>query len=165
VTPEPVIDLMIAHAMIEDAHSILEPSAGSGAIADRIKAAYPSCNLDVFEVWHSLQEILKGKGHKLLGSNFMEFEAMPLWDRILMNPPFEDLADANHVIGAYHCLRDGGRLVAIMGPGAFFNTQRKAVAFRAWFEGVGGVVEDLPADSFKESGTSVNAKIIIVDKE
>jgi hypothetical protein len=40
----------------------------------------------------------------------------------------------------------------------------RAASFRAWFEDVGGVVEDLPEGSFKESGTNVMTRIIVIDK-
>ena len=82
-----------------------------------------------------------------------------------MNPPFKKLADIDHVKKAYECLKPGGRLVSIMGAGAFFNSQNKAKDFRSWLDDQGGEFYDLPEDSFKNSGTGVNAKIIILDKE
>jgi len=164
-TPGPVIDLMIEHADIEDGHALLEPSAGTGAIADRLKENCLTSRFDVFELDSNLREFLKAKGYKLRGSNFLEFEAKPEYDRILMNPPFRKLQDIDHVRKAYDCLKPGGRLVGIMGAGAFFNYQKKAAAFREWFDDLEGEVYDLPENSFKDSGTGVNAKIIILDKE
>ena len=164
-TPGVVIDLMIDYAGIEDDHRILEPSAGTGSIANRLRAEFPNSPLDVFELDPTLQNILKGQGYKLTGSNFLESEKNPAYDRILMNPPFSKLADIDHVRHAFDCLKPGGRLVAIMGAGAFFNSRNKGRAFQKWNAELGAEIHSLPGNSFKESGTGVNAKIIIIDKE
>lgn len=165
VTPGPVIDLMLDYADIEDGQTILEPSAGTGAIANILRTQFPGSPLDVFELAYTLQGLLKEQGYKLRGSDFLETPAIPAYDRILMNPPFRKLADIDHVRKAYSLLRSRGKLVAIMGAGAFFNYQNKAKDFREWFEALAGEVYDLPEDSFKNSGTGVNAKLIILDKE
>lgn len=165
-TPGPVIDLMIDHADIQDSQLILEPSAGTGAIADYLLRNFPSVDLDVIELNLTLQEILKRKEHNLMGSDFLEFETEQGYDRILMNPPFKKLQDIDHVLKAYECLKPGGRLVSIMSPGPFFHSRLKACKFREWFnKEVGGEVYDLPENSFEDSGTGVNAKLVIVDRE
>ena len=43
------------------------------------------------------------------------------YDRIIMNPPFSNRQDAEHVRHAYELLRPNGRIVAIMGEGVFFG--------------------------------------------
>jgi len=168
-TPRAVIEKMIDYAFPilrnSEAYHILEPSAGSGAIVDVIKEKHPESKIDVIEVNYTLREILESKGYALVGSDFMKFQKIGQYDRILMNPPFEGLQDVDHVIGAHALLKPGGRLVAIMSPGAFFNSHGRAKAFRAWFEDMGGECIDLPANSFKESGTGVASKLIILDKE
>ena len=165
VTPGPVIDLMLDYAGIEDGHHLLEPSAGTGAIANRLRAEFPASKIDVFELAFTLRNILKEQGYNLTGSDFLESGDNGPYDRILMNPPFRKLADIDHVLHAYSCLKPGGRLVAIMGAGAFFNSQNKAKDFRSWLDCQGGEFYDLPEDSFKDSGTGVNSKIIIIDKD
>jgi len=164
-TPGPVIQLMIDHASLQDGQLILEPSAGTGAIVGYILKEFPAVKLDVFELNLTLQEILKGKGYNLRGSDFLGFDAKPEYDRILMNPPFSKLQDIDHVLKAYECLRYGGRLVSVMSPGAFFHTRLKACDFRFWFKKFRGECYDLPPESFKNSGTDVNSKIIVIDKE
>lgn len=164
-TPGPVIELMIDYADIEDGQLILEPSAGTGAIASYLLKNYPSVELDVIELNLTLREILKGNHHNLVASNFLEFETKQGYDRVLMNPPFRKLQDIDHVLKAYECLKPGGRLVSIMGAGAFFNSQKKAVKFRDWLYEIGGEFYDLPENSFEGSGTGVNSKIVIIDNE
>ncbi len=164
-TPEPVIKMMVDYANIEPDHKVFDPSAGAGAILDVVK---PLCkSAEGIEINHTLFEISAGKGHSVARHDFMDWNYMSEnYERVLMNPPFEKLQDIDHVIRAFdHALKPGGRLVAIMSPGPFFHTTKKAQEFRQWFEDLGGEVIDLPPDSFKQSGTGVNSKLIILDKE
>lgn len=166
-TPEPVIEMMMDKAGWDDfevAPDVLEPSAGDGAILDYLRQSSYGMTLDCFEINDSLCKILKSKNYNVIGYNFMDSCALPKYDLVLMNPPFENLQDCNHVVRGYQVLREEGRLVAIMSPGPFFRECRKAVEFRAWFNEVGGMVEDLPAGSFKESGTMVNSKLVFIQK-
>ncbi|HQV22274.1 MAG TPA: hypothetical protein PLJ88_04215, partial [Agitococcus sp.] len=56
------------------------------------------------------------------------------YDRIIMNPPFSNRQDAEHVRHAYDLLKPNGRIVAIMGEGVFFGSDKKAVEFREWLD-------------------------------
>jgi len=164
-TPRAVVELMIERADIEEGNHILEPSAGAGAIADVIKEKYPNVTIEVSEVNYTLQEILQGKGYELVSPNFMEFLDNFQYDRILMNPPFENLQDVDHVRKAYDHLFEGGRLVSIMSPAPFYRKDKKSVEFQKWFDSLGGECVDLPENSFKESGTGVASKMVILDKD
>jgi hypothetical protein len=109
-----------------------------------------------------LQDILKGKGYALAGSDFMEADTAARFDFALMNPPFENGQDIEHVRRAFAMVKDGGRLVAVMSTGPFYRQDRKATEFREWFEAHGGERYDLPAGSFKESGTGVPAVLVVM---
>ena len=65
----------------------------------------------------------------------------------------------------YLYLRDGGRLVCITSNSWVNGSQKKLVEFREWLEKVGAEVIDIEAGSFKESGTMVGGKIVIIDKK
>ncbi|WP_260675334.1 PLxRFG domain-containing protein [Comamonas aquatica] len=90
------------------------------------------------------------------------------YDRIIMNPPFSDGRDIQHVQHAYNLLRPGGRIVAIMGEGAFFQSNKRAEGFRVWLESVGGTTEKLPDGSFMDPSLPVNtgvaARMVVIDK-
>lgn len=90
------------------------------------------------------------------------------YDRIIMNPPFSNRRDVEHVQHAYSLLNAGGRLVSIMGEGAFFGQDQKAVAFRDWLERVGGTSEKLGEGSFNDPSlpvtTSVNTRLVVIQK-
>lgn len=165
-TPAAIVDRMTEAARLPDGPClILEPSAGSGAICDGIKRAAPAATVDAFERQFSLREVLTLKGWRLVGDDFTQATPAPRYDRVLMNPPFENGQDIEHVRHAFLFLKPGGRLVAIMSPGPFFRQDRRAVEFREWFETLGGEREDLPAGAFKESGTGVATVLVIIGAE
>ena len=165
-TPESVTDEMISAAGIEPGMKVLEPSAGMGHIADRIREA--GTEPDVGEMSGERRELLEAKGFNLVSSDFMEMEKGEGYDRIVMNPPFSDGRDIQHVQHAYTLLKPGGRIVAIMGESAFTNQSKKAQEFRAWLEQVGGTEEKLPEGSFNDPSlpvnTGANARMVVIDK-
>lgn len=71
-TPAAVADEMIEAAGIEEGMSVLEPSAGMGHIADRIRAA--GAEPDVVELAGDRRELLEAKGYNLVGSDFMDMD-------------------------------------------------------------------------------------------
>jgi len=81
---------------------------------------------------------------------------------IIMNPPFEHAQDIQHVQHAYQFLAEGGTLVSIMSEGTFFR--ENAQDFRGWLNELSGYDEDLPAGAFKESGTNVKTRIVVINK-
>ena len=168
-TPRAIAERMVQEAHIEPGMSVLEPSAGNGALADVICELCPQAHVAVCELNYKLRELLSLKGYYVIQeSDFLNYfvtnNGVNGWYRILMNPPFEKLADIDHVRHAYDCLKAGGRVVSIMSESTFFNSQKKAAEFREWLEEVGGWSVELPADAFRESGTTVKARIVVADK-
>ncbi len=171
-TPRKIIDRMLEEADIQPGMIILEPSAGKGDIAEVIKEQCPSCKLTLVENNWTLIQILRAKGFEVMPEDFMRygegFKTLGIFDRIIMNPPFEHEQDIDHVKHAFELLNPGGRIVAIMGTHAFFANDKKAVDFREWLDELGGVSEELPAGSFTGEGafvtTGVNTRIVTIDK-
>lgn len=165
-TPEAQADEMVAAADLQPGMDVLEPSAGMGHIADRIRAA--GIEPDVVEMSDARRELLEAKGYDLVGRDFMDLDQGKKYNRIIMNPPFSDRRDAQHVQHAYNLLKPGGRLVAIMGEGVFFGKDKSAQAFRDWIEAHGGTSEKLAEGTFMDPSlpvnTGVNARMIVVDK-
>ena len=88
----------------------------------------------------------------------------PKFDRVVMNPPFNKArADIHHVLHAFKFLKKGGRLVAIMPSGVRFRDDKLTNEFRDLVLSC-GTIEDLPEQSFKESGTLVNTVLVILNK-
>ena len=164
-----VLEMIEAARLPEGSYILCEPSAGAGAILDVVREVSPTAAERAF-IWernHSLGKILEAKGYRLYGADFMELPeaGLPPADRVLMNPPFEKGQDIDHVRRAFGMLRPGGRLVAIMSPGAFYRGDAKAAAFRDWFENLGGERRDIEPGAFKESGTGIGAVMVIIDRE
>lgn len=163
-TPRIVVERMLELAQIEVEKKVLEPSAGKANIADLIREYYPGAYLSVIEINESLRQILVTKGHNLVGNNFLEHKEQ--YSYIIMNPPFEDGQDSQHLKHAHDLLYPGGRVVAIMCEGTFSRSDKKAIEFRNWFESVNGYDEKLPNGAFLESerSTGVATRIVVIDK-
>lgn len=142
---------------------ILEPSAGTGNIVRAIQAANQtdralSCEVHAVEINHSLAAALEDLllGEDIHCADFLQCNGdLGKFDRILMNPPFADGQDIAHIKHAIGFLNPGGRLVAICANGPRQNEQLKPMADE-WL--------DLPAGSFKESGTMVNAAMLVINR-
>lgn len=165
-TPRPLAESLVERADIRPGMKVLEPSAGKGNIADAIREAQPGAKLDTIEPSTTLRSILKLKGHELAGDDFLNHTDK--YDRIVMNPPFENGQDIDHVRHAYDSLEPGGKLVSIMSEGPFFRNDKKATTFREWLDDVGGTSEKLPEGSFKgkesERQTGTATRVVEIEK-
>lgn len=169
-TPRSLASRMIDEARLRPGARILEPSAGTGRLIDAaITSDFPPAEIVAVEINPALASALLAKyggAAKVRHGDFMACGAeLGLFDVVLMNPPFAEQADVRHVLHAAQFLKPGGRLVAIMSAGVTFRGDRSAETFRAFVESTGGTLEPLPPDTFKESGTSVNSVLVIIDAE
>lgn len=164
-TPPDLIAEMLDRARIRPGHIVLEPSAGDGAILEQVEDLAADPLTVCFEINPTLCEVLRARGFDARPVDFLEQEPGNVrYDRVLMNPPFEKLQDVEHVRHAFEFLKPGGRLVAIMSPGAFYRDTSKAREFRDWLDDLGGEVEEIEAGAFKESGTGVASRLVVIDK-
>ncbi|MBO9483807.1 LPD38 domain-containing protein [Salinisphaera sp. G21_0] len=163
-TPDATIDTLLDHADIQPGMSMLEPSSGKGDIAHRMREANPDGEITVIEIQKGLRDFLEARGFQPEGVDFLEHEGQ--YDRIVMNPPFEEGQDMVHVQHAYSQLKPGGRLVSVMSATSGDRQRKQDQAFKEWVEDNGGVFEPLPEGSFKSSfrPTGVNTKVLIMDK-
>ncbi len=155
-TPQSLASRMCTMADLHSDMTVLEPSAGTGNIADEIRKC--GCEPVTVEINHSLADVLRSKGYNPYEQDFLAFTGT--FDRVIMNPPFEQMQDVDHVRHAYDLLNTDGVLVAIMSPSPFVRSDRKAVDFRIWFDNLDGDTEELPAGTFAVSGTQVNARLV-----
>ena len=167
-TPRPIIDMMLKAADIQPTELVLEPSAGIGSIADAIRETVPGATVHCIERCPSLAAIITEKGHALIADDFMAddwFDSLSpnparigRYDKIVMNPPFENGQDGEHVQRAYGRLRVGGTLVAIVGAGLLYREDRKSQAFRQFANQAGCEYIPLPdgafdtVDAFRRTG-------------
>ena len=156
-TPLDVVNRMTA--LVWPAGRILEPSAGLGAIADALQV--PKSDIQCIEKNQQRAEALQARGYTVQCADFLT--VLPSeFDTILMNPPFEEGQDIDHVMHAFKFLAPGGSLVSVMSVGPFFRNDRKATNFREWLAQVDGTMHKLPDNSFKASGTGVNTCLVVI---
>lgn len=163
-TPDEHANDVIARAGIEPGMRVLEPSAGHGALA--VAARDAGATVDAVELSNDLRDILTEKGFNLVGSDFMATEPAGEYDAVVMNPPFSNDMDIDHVKHAYAHLKPGGRLVAIVSSMAGERSNNKNKQFKEWLDSLGATEEMMPEGSFKNSmnPTSVRTKIIELQK-
>ena len=158
-TPPEVAKKLIEYAEITEDSKVLEPSAGTGVLADAAREI--TNDIDVIERMSTFRELLTLKGYNLVGDDFLQYQSEPIYDAIIMNPPFSD--EQNHIKHAYSMLKDGGLLVAISSPHWTFAQDKKSTEFRNWIGESMLHIEDLQSGTFEMTG--VAAKIIVLRKE
>lgn len=145
--------------------SILEPSAGQGAIVKAIHEATGGTSVIGYELMDANREALKKiRGLNIIGNDFLQADETSKYDRIIANPPFTKNQDIDHIRKMYAVLAEGGVLVTISSISWTFGSQKKQVQFREWLDEIGAYQEELPADTFKESGTSVKTMLLVIKK-
>lgn len=164
-TPEPLGYMMSQWGRIGYGESVLEPSAGHGAIAryvpkdNLLTAVEPSQSL-----FSKLQIKAGGNGRKFENIVFEDYNVANKHDVVLMNPPFGvgGRLAVNHVAKAFRHLEEGGRIVALIPRGA---ADKK---FDKWYgeqkDAVLTADISLPDITFERAGTSVNCRVVVIDK-
>lgn len=161
-TPSIIVDRLIALADVSSGMRVLEPSAGQGSIA------YPLIEfgavVDCIELMEANAKklVCDSKANKVLNRDFLLTEPDPVYDRIVMNPPFSKQADIKHVLHALDFLKDGGVLVSVMSAGVLFRKDKLTKDFCDLVYDRGGIFEELPAGAFKSSGTMVKTIIAVI---
>ena len=164
-TPEPLGYKMMEWANMGEGDTVLEPSAGHGAIAryapkgNQMVAIEPSQSL-----FTKLQLKAGGLGRKFQNTIFENYDISNKHDVVVMNPPFGTAGATAiaHLGKAFKHLEEGGRVVALIPRG---STDKK---FEKWIEGEKTAVMRaevaLPDIVFKQAGTNVVCRVVVVDK-
>lgn len=174
-TPEPIGYKMVQWLQSKPGQSLLEPSAGDGAIARWMP---DNTYNTVVEPSRDLTPKLMRNvaGAKVVESTFENFDLHNKFDGIAMNPPFGHggKTAVEHVAKAYQHLKDGGRLIAIIpdGPACqkhfdkwfYGDPEAKRKADRGIADGVLMADIHLPSVTFDRAGTNVNTHMVVIDK-
>lgn len=174
-TPEPIGYKMVQWLQSKPGQSLLEPSAGDGAIARWMP---DNTYNTVVEPSRDLTPKLMRNvaGAKVVESTFENFDLHNKFDGIAMNPPFGHggKTAVEHVAKAYQHLKDGGRLIAIIPDGSacqkhfdkwfYGDPEAKRKADRGIADGVLMADIHLPSVTFDRAGTNVNTRMVVIDK-
>lgn len=153
-TPKSVIDrYLIPNIHLENA-KVLEPSCGCGRILDALKGKGAVVSGVEFDSGRAAES--RSKGHNVLQANFLEVEPDPVYDYVVMNPPFYGRHYAKHIKHAYKFLKDNGSLYSILPSSARYDHNELDEFGCSW--------TDLPVGSFSESGTNINTSLVAIRK-
>jgi len=184
-TPEPLGVKMVEWAGVKPNDSVLEPSAGHGAIAryfpDNVSATFVEPSSELIS-----KLALRAPGNH----RQMNFEDLDVggnkYNSVVMNPPFGSggATAIAHLHKAMHHLKNGGRVVALIpeGPAADKKFDNMFYGKEGELDREGGSVADetrriedltkyhlrasisLPPVTFTRAGTAVRARVVVIDK-
>jgi len=164
-TPDELSDYLVKLADIEPHHSILEPSAGRGAIIKAIHKVCPDTAVDCYELMDLNRYFLEQIPNvQILGTDFLIPEDYKKYDRIIANPPFSRNQDIAHVNEMMRYLKDDGRIVSVMSRHWQHSKGRKEEEFKNFINEHKFPVINIEEGVFKESGTNFATCIVIIDK-
>lgn len=165
-TPKTLIDKMLDGIDFNTVKTVLEPSAGNGAIVEglleRSKQSYrgEEIDIDVVEIEPDFQKILKGKGYKLVYDDFLTFEADKHYDLIIMNPPFSN--GDKHLLKALEMQENGGEVIAIVNAETIrnpFGNRRKELV--KLLEEYNAEINYLPSE-FTSADRTTNVEVAMI---
>lgn len=164
-TPADVADwlVMLAGGIHED-DTVLEPSAGRGALIKAIHRACPSVMVECYELMPENREFLHTLNNVILLDEDFTKDSVGSYTKIIANPPFSGNQDIEHVRLMYDRLEQGGTLAAITSQHWKFSSEKKCLDFRNWLKEVHGEVFEISAGEFKESGTSISTMAVVIKK-
>jgi predicted RNA methylase len=162
-----MVDILCGEKYYLGNKTILEPSAGDGAILDLLtNRRVQKENIICCEVDYDRQAILRSKGYNIVGFDFLLDNIAYTPQRIIMNPPFRQ--GVNHVVKAWNMLAEGGRLVAIINAANLrvenpsFNTHVLIKAINEY--GSVEYLKDEFIDKLSRRKTNVEVALIVLDK-
>lgn len=156
-TPPELAKELVALAGVRKDSRVLEPEAGIGNIADAAKEV--TNHVDCIERMTDFCEILKLKKHNVIGNDLLTAETAPIYDAVVMNPPFSE--ECEHIKRAFDFLRPGGSLVAVCSSSIQWKSTRKYEQFRDWLSEHTHSIDECGA---KFEMTGVHTVVLVVDK-
>lgn len=156
-TPPELAKELVALAGVRKDSRVLEPEAGIGNIADAAKEV--TDHVDCIERMTDFCEILKLKKHNVIGNDLLTAETAPIYDAVVMNPPFSE--ECEHIKRAFDFLHPGGSLVAVCSSSIQWKSTRKYEQFRDWLSEHTHSIDECGA---KFEMTGVHTVVLVVDK-
>lgn len=156
-TPPELAKELVALAGVRKDSRVLEPEAGIGNIAHAAKEV--TDHVDCIERMTDFCEILKLKKHNVIGNDLLTAETAPIYDAVVMNPPFSE--ECEHIKRAFDFLRPGGSLVAVCSSSIQWKSTRKYEQFRDWLSEHTHSIDECGA---RFEMTGVHTVVLVVDK-
>lgn len=173
-TPEPLGQKMVQWVDARGGDKVLEPSAGHGAIARWFGENVERTVVEPSSALRSrLALVIDPANDRVVDANFEDLSINNKYDAIAMNPPFGSggRTAIDHLAKAAQHLREGGRVAAIIptGPAAdkkfdnwLYEQNDKGQSVHGDLHMVADI--KLPQSAFERAGTSVAARVVVIDK-
>jgi hypothetical protein len=167
-TPEPVGLKMVEWADIRPGESVLEPSAGHGAIARWFPIQSAKTIVEPETPLIGRARLAVDGPAKFVQSKFEDLHLVNKYDTIVMNPPFGKGGSMStpHLAKAYKHLNEGGRIVALLPAGP--DADKRFEKFMYGDDApkdlhlVAHIL--LPSATFSRAGTGAMTRIVVLDK-
>lgn len=156
-TPPELAGTMCRH--IQSGHTVLEPSAGKGDLADAARER--GAEVDVCEIDTKLQAILEDKGYFILANDFLTLQSS-YHDHIILNPPFSKGID--HILHAYKIAKPGAKIVGLINASNLLRDTRKTSVLLEVIRQTGNSRTIHNAFEDAERSTSVSVELIELKK-
>lgn len=164
-TPEPIGYKMVEWLGLKPGEKALEPSAGHGAISRWFPE---NVERTIVEPSAQLAPIaqMNTPDAKVVHTRFEDFNIVNKFDGIAMNPPFGTggKTAVEHLQKAFHHLRDGGRVIAILPEGPAADKRLDKLLDEIVDEAVRVADIHLPAVTFTRASTKVMTHIVVLDR-
>lgn len=175
-TPQSLAGKMLGKVKWKNVRSILEPSAGKGDILDaamQLACDYRNKRLVSYEMEHhfcdvvdtleidsNMRLILKGKGYKVIGDDFLTFTTQKRYDLIIMNPPFSN--GDEHLLKAISLMQHGGQIICLLNAETIRNqyTNRRKL-LNQQLQHYGAHIEFI-CDAFKHAERKSDVEVALV---
>ena len=169
-TPTAVVARVLAQLDLSGSPKVLEPSCGCGRLMEGVRAKNPNAIITGVEYDAGRTEEARAKGFRVHHGNFLDTAAQPVFDFVVMNPPFNGREWRRHLNHARQFLKKppegkrwgGGVLACILPASALYDGHLADLGLTSsrdhgWY--------DLPVASFAESGTNIPTGIVILGPE
>ena len=164
-TAEPIAFKMVEWAGIRAYESVLEPSAGDGAIARYLPEHARRTIIEPSTDLLSRAE-LRAPGSRGVNRDFEDYHIANKHHAIVMNPPFGagGKTAMDHLAKAMTHLKPGGRIVALVPTGPAADKRFEALWGSEAAKGMTlRAVVNLPAVAFEKAGTAVMSRVLVID--
>lgn len=166
-TPADIASTIARAIQIESGHTVLEPSAGPGALAEAARdfgGNVICCDIDDKSIGVLFNKGFQNAWH----GDFLQLaetignKAGPI-HRIIMNPPFTQQQDVQHALKAIELLAPGGKMACVMTASYKTRNTKIAKSLRDVLATLKHRTIDLPV--FEGSGSSVAPICLIIEKD
>lgn len=174
-TPTVVFDFIKAHTSVEymgmssKSIKVLEPSMGEAALMDELvlhgKPNGIHYDITGYEIDPLNVILAQQKGYDVTQADFLSVEPEPIYDLVLMNPPFQGNNYIKHIQHAQKFLSANGRLISVVPVTWLKNIERTSLENWLFEEAVIHKSTSLCEPEIFQYGTfeGVNAETMIVE--